>query len=221
VIKVCVGGTGELQGPVAYVVESLIVDAEARVREVEQLLQGEEHVIRPDDRILYLGRGHNRVRVDDPVWILVAYLREQERTHAGAGATTQGMRQLEALKTVAILGLVAQHVLDFVDELRALGVVPLGPIIAGPTLPEDKVVRPKYISVFTRPYGVNGPGLEIDDYRTWYETLEHRLVEEDVYFVQLYAVCAIVLTVRPDAMFLRYYLPELEGIFCFFFYFNR
>ena len=44
------------------------------------------------------------------------------------------------LETVACLALPPDHVYDAVHQLGALGVVPLGPVVAGPGLPEHKVV---------------------------------------------------------------------------------
>jgi hypothetical protein len=47
---------------------------------------------------------------------------------------------LEALETVARLGLLADDVEDGVDELRTFGVVALRPIVTGARLSEDEVV---------------------------------------------------------------------------------
>ena len=44
------------------------------------------------------------------------------------------------LQTVAAFGLLPHHVEDAVHQLGALGVVPLGPVVAGPGLPEHEVV---------------------------------------------------------------------------------
>ena len=48
------------------------------------------------------------------------------------------MGQLEALETVASLGLLPDDVQHAVHELGALGVVPLGPVVAGVALLEQK-----------------------------------------------------------------------------------
>jgi hypothetical protein len=48
--------------------------------------------------------------------------------------------ELKALEAVAALGLLAHDVQDGVDELGALGVVTLGPVVTGTGLPEDEVV---------------------------------------------------------------------------------
>ena len=57
-------------------------------------------------------------------------LRDQERAHAGAGAAAKGMRDLEALEAVAALSLLTDNIEHRVDELRALGVVALSPVVA-------------------------------------------------------------------------------------------
>ena len=75
-----------------------------------------------------------------PVGIFFADLGDQERAHASAGTTTQRVGDLEALQAVAGFGLLADHVEDRVDELGALGVVALGPVVTGTRLSKDKVV---------------------------------------------------------------------------------
>ena len=55
------------------------------------------------------------------------------------------------LQTVAALGLLPHHVQHAVHQLGALGVVPLGPVVAGPGLPEHKVVRAKDTAVGAGP----------------------------------------------------------------------
>ena len=44
------------------------------------------------------------------------------------------------LQTIAALSLLPHHVEHAVHQLRALGVVSLGPVVAGPGLPEHEVV---------------------------------------------------------------------------------
>lgn len=54
--------------------------------------------------------------------------------HTRASTTTQGVSHLETLQTVAVLGLLADDIHDRVDELGALGVVTLGPVVASTRL---------------------------------------------------------------------------------------
>ena len=122
------------------------------------------------------------------------------------------MGELKALNAVAVLGLAAHDVQDLVDDLGALGVVALGPVVARAILAEDEVVRPEDVPERARAYGVDGAGLQVHDHRPRYVTLEGRLVEEDVYLVQLDVVRALVRAVRLDAVLARDHLPELERV---------
>ena len=88
----------------------------------------------------YLWRRVNRKGTKDSVRILILDLGDEQGAHAGAGATTKGVSELEALKTFAVLGLLPHNIEDRVDELNALCVVALGPVVASAARAEDKVV---------------------------------------------------------------------------------
>jgi hypothetical protein len=71
------------------------------------------------------------------------------------------VRQLEALEAVAILTLLADDVEDRVDEFGALGVMTLGPIVAGARLPEDKIVGTEELPISSGADGIHGAGLQV------------------------------------------------------------
>ena len=73
------------------------------------------------------------------------------------------MGDLEALKAVAALGLTTYDVENLVHELGALGVVTLGPVVAGARLAKDKVVGAEELAERTGAHGIHGAGLEIDE----------------------------------------------------------
>jgi hypothetical protein len=70
---------------------------------------------------------------------------------------------LEVLKAVARLGLLADDVKDGVDEPGAVGVVALGPVVAGARLTEDEVVRAEDLAVGAGADGVHGTGLPVHE----------------------------------------------------------
>jgi hypothetical protein len=57
--------------------------------------------------------------------------------------------ELEALEVVAAFSLLADSLGDGVDELGALGVVALGPVVSSSRLSENKVIRAKQHAVWT------------------------------------------------------------------------
>merc|ERR1719339_143211 len=146
-----------------------------------------------------------------------------ECAHAGASATAQGMGELEALKTVAALSLLPDHVQHAVHQLGTLCVVTLGPVVTRTRLTKDKVVRPEDGSIRSRPHTVHGARLEIDEDGTGHkltasgqllstglalggESLGLVVVHVDPLHLQLGG--AGIGTVGVDAMFVRDNFPE-------------
>ena len=67
----------------------------------------------------HLGGGDHAVGVHDPVRVLLSDLGDEEGSHAGASASSQGVGQLESLQTVARLGLLPHNVQNRVNQLGA------------------------------------------------------------------------------------------------------
>jgi hypothetical protein len=111
-VEISVGGSGELEGAEADVVQGLVVNAEGLVCVLNQLVDGKGCVVRLDNGVGDLGRGNDRVGVHDPVWVLLADFGDEESSHAGAGTSSEGVGHLEALEAVARFGLLADHVQD-------------------------------------------------------------------------------------------------------------
>ena len=111
-VQISVSGSGELEGAEADVVQGLVVNAEGLVCVLNQLVDGKGCVVGLDNGVRDLGRGHDRVGVHDPVWVLLADFGDEESAHAGAGTSSEGVGHLEALEAVARFGLLADHVQD-------------------------------------------------------------------------------------------------------------
>ena len=112
--------------------------------------------------------------------------------HAGARAAAHRVRELEALQAVARLGLLAHDVKDGVDELGALGVVALGPVVAGARLAEHEVIRAEDLAVRAGSHGVYGAGLEVHEDGPRHVAAAGRLVEVHVDPLQLEVGVAVV-----------------------------
>jgi len=63
-----------------------------------------------DKTTTYLGRWSNGERADDPVWVFLPDPLKEKGSHAGPGATTQRMGQLESLQTVNSLGFLSDNI---------------------------------------------------------------------------------------------------------------
>ena len=118
---------------------------------------------RSSRRNTHLGGREDREGKHDPVGVLLADLGDEEGSHAGACAATEGVGDLEALEAVAGLGLLADDVEDGVDELRTLGVVALGPVVTGSGLAEHEVVRAEELAEGAGADGVHGSRLEVHE----------------------------------------------------------
>lgn len=130
---------------------------------LDQLVNGEGSIVRLDDGIRDLGRGHDGERRHHAVGELFTDLGDQEGTHTGTSTTSERVGDLEALQAVAGLSLAADNVDDLIDELSTLGVVTLGPVVASARLAVDEVVRAEKLAERTRAHGLDGARLQINE----------------------------------------------------------
>jgi len=111
---------------------------------------------------------HDREGVHDAVRVLFTDLADEQRAHARASATTQWVCQLEALQTVAALGFLADDVKHRVDQLGALRVVTLGPVVAGTALTKHEVVWAEDLAEWTGADRVHRAWLKVNENGTRY-----------------------------------------------------
>ena len=200
VVEVTEGRGGQLEGAEADVVQGLVVEEERLVRVLDQLVDREHAVVRLDDGVRHLGRREDRVGAHHAVGVLLADLGDQEGAHAGAGAATERVGHGEALEAVAALGLLADDVEDGVDQLGALGVVALGPVVARARLAEDEVVRAEDLAEGARADGVHGAGLEVHQDVARHVAAAGRLVVVHVDALELQVRVAVVGAGRVNAV---------------------
>jgi len=204
VVEIAVAGVGKLESAEADIVKGLVVKSKALVGVLDELVDGEGGVVGFDDGVGNLGRGDDTVRGHDPVGELLADLGNEEGSHTGAGTTAHGVGDLEALEHVAGFGLLADDVHDGVDQLGALGVVALGPVVAGSGLAEDEVVGAEELAEGRGADGVHGAGLEIGKDGTGNVATSHGLVVVDVDTGQLELVVTLVHALAVDAVLGRH-----------------
>merc|ERR1719262_645960 len=103
-VQVTIGWGGELEGTEADVVEGLVVHAHTLVGVLDQLVDGEGGVVWLDDGVGHLWRWEDGEGEHHAVWVLLTDLGDEECSHSGAGTTTEGVGDLEALEAIAGLG---------------------------------------------------------------------------------------------------------------------
>mmetsp|Transcript_11881 Transcript_11881/g.30750 ORF Transcript_11881/g.30750 Transcript_11881/m.30750 type:complete len:467 (-) Transcript_11881:15-1415(-) len=209
VVEVAKGRRRELERAEADVVERLVVEEHRLVRVLDQLVDREHAVVRLDHGVRHLGRREDREGAHHAVGVLLTDLGDEQGAHARAGAATERVGHVEALEAVAALGLLAHDVEDGVDELGALGVVALGPVVARARLAEDKVVRAEDLAEGARADRVHGARLEVHQDVARHIAATRRLVVVHVDALELQVRVAVVRASRVDAVLIGDNLPEL------------
>ncbi len=185
VVQVTVGGGGQLQGAEADIVQSLVIQSEALVGVLDQLVDGQGGVVRLHHGVGHLGGRDDREGGHHTVGVLLSDLGDQQSSHSGSGSTTHGVGHLEALQAVARLGLLADDVQHGVDQLSTLGVVAFGPVVSGSGLTEHEVIRAEELTERTSTDRVHGSGLQIHQDGTRNVSATGGLVEVHVDSLQL------------------------------------
>ena len=210
-VQVAVRGRRELERSEADVVQRLVVDRHHLVRVLDELVHREGCVVGLDDGVGDFGRGEDGEGLHDTVGVFLSDLGDEESSHARAGAAAERVAHLEALEAVAALGLLAHDVENRVDELGALGVVSLGPVVAGSGLSEDEVVGTEELSEGSGADRVHGAGLEVHEHGSGHVSSAGRLVVVDVDSLELEVRVAVVGSGGVDSVLVRDHLPELRS----------
>ena len=121
---------------------------------------------------------------------------------------------MRTLQTIRALSLLADNIENGVNELSALRVVTLRPVVSRTALTEDEVVGTEEVAEGTRADGVHGAGLQIDEDRTRNVLVRADLIVVHVDPLELEVVVALVETIRLDAVLIRDDLPELGTYAC-------
>lgn len=116
---------------------------------------------------------------------------------------------MRTLQTIRALSLLADNIENGVNELSALRVVTLRPVVTSSALTEDEVVGTEKVAEGTRANGVHGAGLQINEDSTRDVLVRADLVVVHVDPLELEVVVALVQSIRLNAVLIRDDLPEL------------
>merc|ERR1712195_74702 len=208
-VKVTVGGGGELEGSEADIVEGLVVNAHDLIGVLNKLMDGEGGVVGLNDGIGDLGGRHDGEGAHNSVGVLLTDLGDKEGSHSGSGTSTKRVGDLESLEAIASLSFLADNIEDGIDELGSFGVMSLGPVVTGTGLSEDEVVGAEKLSERSSTDGIHGAGLEIHEDGAGDVTATGSLVVIDVDPLELEVGVSMVRTGRVNSMFVRDDFPEL------------
>jgi len=116
---------------------------------------------------------------------------------------------LETLKAIAGLSLLAHHIEYRVNQLSTLSVVTLSPVVTGTSLAEDEVVRAEDATIRTSTNRVHGTRLKIHKDSAGDIATSGGLIVVDVDTFQLEIRVSLVSTSGVYAMLIRDDFPEL------------
>merc|ERR1719201_1172987 len=121
------------------------------------------------------------------------------------------MRHLESLEAVAALGLLADDVQHRVDELSALRVMALRPVVTSSRLAEHEVVRAEELTERARANRVHGSRLQIHEDRTRHIAPAGGFVIVHVDALELQVGVTVVRPRGVNTVLIADHLPELRA----------
>jgi hypothetical protein len=209
-VKITVGGGGELEGSEADIVEGLVVNAHNLIGVLNKLMNGEGGVVGLDDGVGDLGRGHDGESAHHSVGVFFSNLGDEECSHTGTGTTTERVGDLETLEAIATFGFFTDDIEDGVDEFGTFGVMSLGPVVTGTGLSEDEVIGSEELSEGSSTDGVHGTGLEIHEDGSGDVTSTGGFVVVNVDSLELEIGVTVVRTGGVNTVFVGDDFPELS-----------
>jgi hypothetical protein len=116
---------------------------------------------------------------------------------------------LRTLQAITILGFFSNNIEDRVNELSALGVMALGPVIPSPGLPEYEVIGAEDLSKRSGSERIHGTRFEIHENSTWNVATTTSLVVINIDTLELKLRVSAVLSRVVNAMLIADHFPEL------------
>jgi len=208
VVQVTVGGGGELQGSEADVIKSFVVNDHDFISVFDQLVDGKGGVVRLNDGVGDLWRWEDGEGAHHSVGVFLADFGDEKSSHSGSSSSSEGVGDLESLKTVASFGFLADDVKDGVNQLSTFGVMSFCPVVSGSGLSEDEVVWSEKLSEWSSTDGVHGTRFKVHEDRTWDIASTSCFVEVNVDALQLEVGISVVGSRWVNAMFVSNDFPE-------------
>lgn len=130
---------------------------------LEERVGGEDGVVRLNDGGGDLGGGVNGEAELGLLAVVDGESLEEERTETGAGTTTNGVEDEEALETGALIGELSDSVEAEINDFLTNGVVTTGEVVGGIFLTGDELLGVEELSVGAGSDFIDNGGLEIEE----------------------------------------------------------
>ncbi len=208
-VQVGVGGALDVEVAAAHVVESLIIEAEGAVGVLQECVRREHVIVGLHDSGGDLGsRGHGEGELRFAA-IVHGQALQKKGAKTGAGTTTSGMEDHEALETSAVISQLANAVQHEVHDLLADGVVTTSVVVGGILLTRNHLLGMIKLAVGSSADFVAHSGLKIDHDATRNVLAGSSLGEESIEGV-IATTCCLVgrhLAIRLDSVLKAVQLP--------------
>jgi len=208
-VQVGVGGSLNVKVTSADIVDSLVVEHDGDVGVLKEGVSGEHGVVGLNDGGGDLGRGVDGEAELGLLAVVDGESLQEEGTETGAGTTTNGVEDEEALEASALVSELTDSVEAEVDDLLTDGVVTTGEVVGGVLLAGDELLGVEELSVGASSDLIDDGGLKIEEHAAGDVLASTSLGEEGVESV-VATTDGLVgghLTVRLDAVLEAEELP--------------
>ena len=166
-VQVGVGGSLNVEVTSADIVDSLVVEHNGNIGVLKEGVGGEHGVVRLNDGGGDLGGGVDGEAELGLLAVVDGESLEEERAETGAGTTTNGVEDEEALETSALIGELSDSVEAEVNDFLTNGVVTTGEVVGGIFLTGDELLGVEELSVGTSADLINDGGLQVEEDASW------------------------------------------------------
>ena len=162
-VQVGVGGSLDVEVSSADVVDSLVVEHDGDVGVLEEGVGGEHGVVGLNDGGRNLRRGVDGEAELGLLAVVDGESLEEERAETGAGTTTNGVEDEEALEASALVSELSDSVEAEINDFLADGIVTTGEVVGGILLAGDELLGVEQLSVGTGTNLIDDGWLEIEE----------------------------------------------------------
>lgn len=209
VVKITVGGGGELEGSETDIVKSFVIDNHTFIGVFDQLMDGEGSVVGFNDGIRDLGGGDDGESFHDSIRIFFSDLGDKESTHTRTSTTTEGVSDLETLEAITTFSFLSDDVQNGVDQFSTFSVVTLSPVVTSTSLTENEVIRSEELTERTSSDGIHGTGFQVHQDSSGDVSTTSSFIVINVDSFQLQIGVTVIGTSGVDTVFIGNDFPEL------------